>query len=779
MSQARERDLQLTQGGPVPYRPAPNLRIKMGSRDAAGSRVRFIRSPAGLTQLGEEEYFIFSALDGVSTFAKIESEFRARFAGDLSRPQFQSLIDELLEAGIIEPVGLADAKPQSVPPVAAPFPEPVAETAEWAAPSDNRSAARISPALLLCARLGAPLRHFVSLLLPATALAGAQLWTGRFLLAQTESAAASTGAGWLSLDILLAAGLVLVIPTIAKAGVATFHGVPWDALRPVGSVARSADLRIAGLPRKGVVWTYAAPLLALLVVFLAGTFLWAAQEDPKSQTAVAALVVGLGGLVAFLVGAIPLWPGPGRRFIAAYVAGASSGRGHERGFMVGASVIGAAAITGAVLLALADAHAATVEDAAGIMLASAFAGAFLWLLAARSAVGRLRPELPSTIGYARTSPGQWPQRRGAVSGGDDGTRQFSLDERLAGADDGPTDRGALKLAIIVAVVVAIAFLPYPYESGGAFTVMPYGRSVLPARVSGELTEILIREGEWVNEGQVVATLSDWTEQHSLNLAQAELEQASAKLQNLLISPKPEEVEVAKRQYDLALARLPYSKTDFERKLALVKTQDISVQQFQLALSTYQQDLAAVDITRANYDLVRVGPTTAQIAEARAAVQQETEQIAYWRDQLARTRIHATVAGQVVTPDPQLLLGKFLQEGAPFIQLEDHRVAHVEVLVPETDIRDIHLGSAVRVRAWGYEQITWPGKVTLIAPDAQPNQPSGGNVVRVVAEVANPEGKLRPDMSGYAKVETVYFPLWYAYMRSIVRFLRIEIWSWVP
>ena len=330
--------------------------------------------------------------------------------------------------------------------------------------------------------------------------------------------------------------------------------------------------------------------------------------------------------MSFLLGAIPLWPGPGRRFIAASVGSASSGRGHEREFIVGAAAIGAAAVAGLVLLALAVAHARPTANAAGILLASDFALVLLWLLAVRSRVGRLRPALPCTIGYARTTSGLRPQARGAGVPGD-GTHAFSLDERLAGGGAWQADRRALNLAIIVAVFVAIAFLPYPYASGGAFTVMPYDRVTLPARVSGELTEILVREGEWANEGQVVAILSDWTEQHSLNLAQAELAQASAKLQNLLISPKPEEVEVAKRQHELALARLPYSKADLARKLALVKTHDISVQQFQLALSTHQQDLAAVEITRANYDLVRVGPTAAQLAEARAVVQQQTEQVA--------------------------------------------------------------------------------------------------------------------------------------------------------
>ena len=101
----------MTQAGPVPYRPALNLRIKTGSRDASGSRTHSVRSRDGLTQLGDEEYFIFSALDGVSSFAEIEGEFRARFAGDLSRPHFQVLIDELLEAGIIEPVAPVEAEP--------------------------------------------------------------------------------------------------------------------------------------------------------------------------------------------------------------------------------------------------------------------------------------------------------------------------------------------------------------------------------------------------------------------------------------------------------------------------------------------------------------------------------------------------------------------------------------------------------------------------------------------------------------------------------------------
>jgi multidrug efflux pump subunit AcrA (membrane-fusion protein) len=552
------------------------------------------------------------------------------------------------------------------------------------------------------------------------------------------------------------------------------------------------------VPHQGLVWSHAAPLLTRLLLFVGGTLLWAAQVDAAARIAVAGLLVGTLSLASFMLCfALPLWPGEGRRFVAACFGGVSAtGRPSRtpgpaspallqpgaqagpskagRGFYVSGALITLLALAGAMLLTIGAIRAPVLSGTAGVVLGLAFAGAILWLWTARTAVG--------PIGYARAAPGRpWPQSRAMPGGHEDaGGHAPSLDERLsAGAMAWPSNQHALRLAIALAVIVAVAFLPYPYESGGAFTVLPYDRVTLPARVSGELTEILVREGQWVNEGQIVGTLADWNEMHSLALAQAELEQAKAKLQNLLISPKPEEVEVARRQYELALARLPYSKADYERKFALVKTNDISVQQFQLALSTYQQDLAAVEITRANYDLVRVGPTAAQIAEARAAVQQQTEQVSYWKDQLDRTRIRATAAGQVVTPDPQLMLGKFLQEGTTFLQLEDHRIAHVEVLVPETDIRDVHVGGLLRAKAWGYEQKIWPGKVVMIAPSAQTNQAIAGNVVRVVAEVPNPDGLLRPDMSGYAKIETVHMPLWYSYARAIMRFLLIEVWSWIP
>src|SRR5438270_7955313 len=102
MSQTHVQARPAERSEPIPYRAVGGLRVKTTSKGPNGARTHFVRSRVGVCQLGEEEYFIFSLLDGKPTFADLEREFRARFAGPLSAPQFQAVLDELLEAGILE-----------------------------------------------------------------------------------------------------------------------------------------------------------------------------------------------------------------------------------------------------------------------------------------------------------------------------------------------------------------------------------------------------------------------------------------------------------------------------------------------------------------------------------------------------------------------------------------------------------------------------------------------------------------------------------------------------
>ena len=70
-----------------------------------------------------------------------------------------------------------------------------------------------------------------------------------------------------------------------------------------------------------------------------------------------------------------------------------------------------------------------------------------------------------------------------------------------------------------------------------------------------------------------------------------------------------------------------------------------------------------------------------------------------------------------------------------------------------------------------------GSVIAIAPQAE--ETSSGKIVRILTEIHNPEFKLKPDMTGEAKIEGGWKPLIIAFTRPIVRFFLVEVWSWFP
>jgi multidrug resistance efflux pump len=339
-------------------------------------------------------------------------------------------------------------------------------------------------------------------------------------------------------------------------------------------------------------------------------------------------------------------------------------------------------------------------------------------------------------------------------------------------------------AVVLAVAVAVAFVPYPYEAGGSFSILPNDKIQLNARIQGELTEVLVNEGDWVKPGQLMGVLSDWDQRYNLESARAQLENAKANLQTLFEMPRPEDIELARKQYEAALAKLPYDKAQYDRYASLVRNDTVSRSNYDQVLSIYQQDQAAADVARANYNQVRAGATPSQIEQARALVRQYTAAVAYYEDQLERTRIRATSAGRVVTQNPQLLRGQWFNpnvpNGALVFTVEDQHIVQADVYVPETDIDHVRVGGAVRARPWGYPKDIFPGKVVSIAPDAQPD-PGGGssNVIRVRTEIPNPDGRLHPTMAGYAKLTGVYLPTWESFMQMIIRFFMVEIWSWIP
>ena len=57
--------------------------------------------------------------------------------------------------------------------------------------------------------------------------------------------------------------------------------------------------------------------------------------------------------------------------------------------------------------------------------------------------------------------------------------------------------------------------------------------------------------------------------------------------------------------------------------------------------------------------------------------------------------------------------------------------------------------------------------------------STSNAFKVIATIDNHDGKLSTGMTGTAKIQGETMPVWKAFSQAIIRFLKVQVWSWIP
>jgi HlyD family secretion protein len=147
----------------------------------------------------------------------------------------------------------------------------------------------------------------------------------------------------------------------------------------------------------------------------------------------------------------------------------------------------------------------------------------------------------------------------------------------------------------------------------------------------------------------------------------------------------------------------------------------------------------------------------QVDQARAGMREA-------RDQLAKTRIVAPMAGRVtrlaVEEGEMAIPGNFSRDVGLLLTVSDLSVIQTKVNVDETDVVRIHLGDSVEVSIDAFPDTAFVGRVTRIANSALLSQAvsaTGSNDRAVDYEVEitleNPPGDVRPDLSATARIIT--------------------------
>lgn len=375
------------------------------------------------------------------------------------------------------------------------------------------------------------------------------------------------------------------------------------------------------------------------------------------------------------------------------------------------------------------------------------------------------PEKPAKTGQSPARP--------KVSDNLDNVLRIGKAKRTKGS----TLRKLLVWAVLLAGLYYVAIQPYPFTVGGDFIVQPVERTQVRARTEGEIVELNITEGDWVEQSQVMAVLSNWDEERDIAIIEADLARLRADLETLTAGPKPEEIALAEQELKAAETKVTQARQELERKQQLFESNTVSQKALEDAQGGYDLAVAEREQAAARLELLNAPTLDSEIAAARASIERKQQELTFGKLQLEHTNIRAPASGQVVSTMENVSVGMFLREGDLFAELADNRTVMAEIEVPETEIDEAAIGAEVTLKSWSSPDESISGTVKRTAPVAEERE--FGRVVRVIVEVPNPDGRLSRNMTGFGKIIVDERPVWEVFTRVFVRFFRIEIWSWLP
>lgn len=270
--------------------------------------------------------------------------------------------------------------------------------------------------------------------------------------------------------------------------------------------------------------------------------------------------------------------------------------------------------------------------------------------------------------------------------------------------------------IAVGPVVTRSFAPEVVTDGKLATDDDRTTQVFPP-FTGRVTHVYVTAGQTVRAGQILASI-----------AANEVIQAQSDLASAQGSERQAEAQVAQ------------ARTAYERQAALYKAD---------AAAQRDVDQARTDLAAAEQTLIN-----ARAAAAAAAGRVGVLNLAPHLSRLSRAAASGRFLheGQLVSPIAGVVIQRQVGEGQfvnsvqggasqPLLSISDTRRLWLTANLRDTDAQAVHVGAPIsaRIEALGGRLVT--GRVSYVAPAVDP----ATRRVVVRAEVANPDGLLRPEM----------------------------------
>ena len=278
------------------------------------------------------------------------------------------------------------------------------------------------------------------------------------------------------------------------------------------------------------------------------------------------------------------------------------------------------------------------------------------------------------------------------------------------------------------------------------TVAAYDLLPVLARANGlQIKQVLVKEGDVVATGQLMAVLDDSVLQAQIDQALAEVEsekatllerkaavtQAEAALSQAIASQAEAEAgreqaiaSLAQARADLAQARRELARSDQLENEGAIALQELensrtaaenATEAVRVAEANIRSAEARIRSTQANISSTRarVGSAQANVSSARANVRSQQAEVKQLQTQLAQTQVLAPSGG--IIAERIARIGDVTNGSQQLFSIINNGALELKVTVAETQLPQIKIGAPVQIASDADPRISLNGTVRDIAP----------------------------------------------------------------
>jgi len=325
------------------------------------------------------------------------------------------------------------------------------------------------------------------------------------------------------------------------------------------------------------------------------------------------------------------------------------------------------------------------------------------------------------------------------------------------------------LLLVVLPLAALVAGLFFYLSGGRYVTTDDAyvgaqKVLITPDISGKIEKVVVREGQHVNEGDVLFEMDPVPFQLAVAQAKATLEQTRSTYDNLVAN-----IKIYGQMRDLAQQGVDLKQRDVDRKTTLAKSNfgsqlDLDNAANAFVTASAQLEFLKQQISNAKTQLLGNPDLPLEqfppYAQAKAALEQAERN-------LDHTVMRAPMAG-IATQVEQIQLGRFAMAGAPVFSIIDTANPWVDANLKESDFTYVAVGEKVSIDVDAFPDHVFKGTIGSLSPGtgAQfailPPQNATGNFVKVVQRVpvriyfdSNDKyvARLKAGMSAYTTIDT--------------------------